>query len=194
MGDSWQEIVKREAERRAQEAAARGQHRPAAATSPGGQAVGPNQAKGAPVGKKRPGPGKRWPLREWMGRETWAILSSSTQAVFAWLCVKTDPRTGYWGHGYGPIGRACGISTDTVGRAVAQLQDNRLVKVQTQVMPCRGQPRTRVMIWILSPGEDFDLNRVDARLSGMGPEPQPCGPVGGAGAAVATGGQPCGTA
>jgi hypothetical protein len=192
MGKAEDEIAAVKAARAAERANG-GPQRHARTGNPGRGTSGQNGGPGAPTGKRKPGPGKRWPLREWMGRETWAQLGSTAQAIFAYLCVKTDPKTGYWGHGYGAISRSCGVSTDTIGRAVSQLENNGLIQTKTKTMPCKGQPRTRVMIWIQSPGEVLDLNRMDARLPAMEPEPQECGTVVDKVGSESTGGQPCGT-
>ena len=149
--------------------------------------------KDGPKPKRKPGPARKSPLGLWIRRETWATIGTTCQAIYSTMCHMMDFKTRYYSHGYGPLAKRCGVSTDTVGRSIETLQVHGLVRTKTVTAPCKGQARTRVYIWALEPGDPLViLDRTDAALSGMGPAPQPCPPVEKPPAENATGGQPCG--
>lgn len=165
-----EDLLRQEQERRRQAAAA-------AQQGVSRQRSGPGQGDGAARRPQRPGPARKWPLRDWINRGKFKAIGPRPAQVYAVLLVLSNPKSRQYSGGRERIAEACGCDEATVTRSLDTLAVHGLIRRQQTRQTVNGSVRSGLFVWILEPGEEAVVADTDARLPGAELDAQKCAPT-----------------
>jgi len=134
-------------------------------SSPG--KLGPD---GKPRPRRRPGPAKRWPLREWVKRGVWAKTGRAGQ-LYGALLVLANPKSRQYSGGRERLAEACNCGPDNITLMLERLEDLGMIRRQQTKQTVNGAITSGLFVWIVDPPElpTGDAPAVgQAGLPGMG--------------------------
>jgi len=135
--------------------------------APGGSA--PRQHGQGQGQRRKPGPARKLPAREWLATAAWTAAGLQGIGLFATLSMLADSKSLYLQIGREKLAKLLHCTPSTIGRYLLKLEGLRMIRRKRERIGGGGMVKSILHLWILRPATS-----TGARLPGLDSKVQGC--------------------